>query len=161
MAESKSIAVTDSISPEKRSANMAAIRGKDTGPELTVRKAIHSDGFRFRLHRRDLPGKPDLVLPRYGVALFVHGCFGHMHKNCPDATVPKTNADFWVSKLDLFLTVTDFHLLVRRNVSNTQQMNQAVFAFRRCEDASLRHTGVDSHQGLAYYGLYDTILARE
>jgi|GEM_PF-1413327 len=84
-----------------------------------------------------------------------------MHKNCPDATVPKTNADFWVSKLDLFLTVTDFHLLVRRNVSNTQQMNQAVFAFRRCEDASLRHTGVDSHQGLAYYGLYDTILARE
>jgi DNA mismatch endonuclease (patch repair protein) len=90
----------DQVSSERRSANMAAIKGKNTGPELAVRKALHAAGFRFRLHRPDLPGKPDLVLPKYGTAVFVHGCFWHKHKYCPNARIPKTNIKFWVRKLD-------------------------------------------------------------
>ena len=106
---------------------MAAIKGKDTGPELTVRKAIHAAGFRFRLHRRDLPGKPDLVLPRYGVAIFVHGCFWHMHKNCPDATVPKTNTDFWVSKLSKNVVRDE------RNKDQLIKMGWRVYVIWECE----------------------------
>jgi DNA mismatch endonuclease, patch repair protein len=99
IAESKSIAVTDRISPEKRSANMAAIKGKDTGPELAVRKVIHAAGFRFRLHKKDLPGCPDMVLARYRTVVFVHGCFWHHHQGCADATMPKSNTDYWNRKL--------------------------------------------------------------
>lgn len=77
---------------------MSRIRGKDTGPELTVRRFLHACGFRFRLHPKELPGKPDIVLPRYRAAVFVNGCFWHVH-NCPlGAVKPKTNATFWESK---------------------------------------------------------------
>jgi DNA mismatch endonuclease (patch repair protein) len=77
---------------------MRSVRSEDTGPEIKVRCLLHRLGFRFRLHRADLPGKPDVVLPRYKVALFVHGCFFHMH-NCPRAQrEPKTNAEYWRKK---------------------------------------------------------------
>lgn len=80
---------------------MAAIRSKDTKPELIVRRAVHRRGFRFRLHRHDLPGKPDLVFPRLKLVLFVHGCFWHSHDdpNCKIARLPKSNQDFWIPKL--------------------------------------------------------------
>jgi len=81
-----------------RSATMAKVRNKDTTAEITVRKALHKRGVRFRLHRRDLPGTPDIVLPRYKLAIFVHGCFWHQHKGCRRATVPQTNTDFWQQK---------------------------------------------------------------
>jgi DNA mismatch endonuclease, patch repair protein len=77
---------------------MAAIRHKDTQPELIVRKIAHRLGYRFRIHRRDLPGRPDLVFPRYGLALFVHGCFWHRHEGCKRTTTPKANHDFWQAK---------------------------------------------------------------
>jgi DNA mismatch endonuclease, patch repair protein len=81
-----------------RSALMARIRSRDTGPELLVRKALHAAGFRFRLHRRDLPGTPDIVLPRHGTAILVHGCFWHRHEGCRMAGRPKTRTAYWDGK---------------------------------------------------------------
>ena len=78
---------------------MSRIRGKDTAPERTVRSLLHRSGFRFSLRRTDLPGKPDIVLPRFHTIVFVHGCFWHRHEGCPNAVLPKTRADFWLEKL--------------------------------------------------------------
>ena len=78
---------------------MRAVRGKDTKPERIVRRAAHALGFRFRLHRMDLPGRPDLVFPKLKIALFVHGCFWHRHKNCKKASIPVSNVEFWTAKL--------------------------------------------------------------
>lgn len=77
---------------------MSGIRGKDTRPEIIVRQALHRAGFRFRLHRKDLPGKPDIVLPKYHTVIFVHGCFWHGH-GCRYFKVPKTRTDFWLDKI--------------------------------------------------------------
>lgn len=82
----------------QRSRNMAAIGSRDTKPELFVRRQLHASGYRFRLHRRDLPGKPDIVLPRFRVAVFVHGCFWHGH-DCPNKHVPKSNSQYWSAKI--------------------------------------------------------------
>ncbi|MFZ1108975.1 MAG: DNA mismatch endonuclease Vsr [Rhodomicrobium sp.] len=91
----------DKISADERSKNMAAIRSKDMKPELAVRKLAHGLGFRFRLHRKDLPGKPDLVFPKYKAVIFVHGCFWHQHgvAGCLDGKQPKSNSNYWVPKL--------------------------------------------------------------
>ena len=83
---------------EQRSRNMSAIKSKNTKPEIAVRKLLHSMGFRFRLHRKDLPGSPDIVLPKYKTLIFVHGCFWHRHENCKYASNPKTRKEFWESK---------------------------------------------------------------
>jgi DNA mismatch endonuclease (patch repair protein) len=93
----------DPLSPAQRSALMARIRGKDTGPERMVRSLVHGLGYRFRLHRRDLPGTPDLVLPRLRTAIFVHGCFWHRHRHCRFATTPATRRIFWQEKFNLNL----------------------------------------------------------
>lgn len=92
--------MTDRLSPTHRSWNMSRIRGKDTAPELRLRSLLHRSGFRFRLHDRSLPGKPDLVLPKYRTAIFVHGCFWHRHPGCAGATTPSTRRDFWLEKLE-------------------------------------------------------------
>ena len=78
---------------------MARIRSKDTAPEMAVRKMLHAHGYRYRLHRKDLPGKPDVVLTKHRVAIFVHGCFWHQHKGCRFAATPKSNAGYWGPKL--------------------------------------------------------------
>ena len=83
---------------EQRSRNMSAIKSKNTKPEIAVRKLLHSMGYRFRLHRKDLPGSPDIVLPKYKTVIFVHGCFWHRHENCKYATTPKTRKEFWEKK---------------------------------------------------------------
>ena len=83
---------------EQRSRNMSAIKSKNTKPEITLRKLLHSMGYRFRLHRKDLPGSPDIVLPKYKTVIFVHGCFWHRHENCKYATTPKTRKEFWEKK---------------------------------------------------------------
>lgn len=88
----------DSLSREHRSWNMSRIRGKDTQPELQVRSALHRLGYRFRLNRHDLPGKPDIVLPRYQTVIFVHGCFWHRHPGCRFAYTPKSRVEFWQAK---------------------------------------------------------------
>lgn len=77
---------------------MRGIRGKDTHPELVVRSFLHRAGFRYRLHARDLPGSPDIVLPRWNAVIFVHGCFWHQHKGCPKSTLPSSNRRFWQAK---------------------------------------------------------------
>ena len=82
-----------------RSALMSRIRSSGTKPEIAVRRALHALGFRFRLHRRELPGKPDIVLPKYRLAIFVHGCFWHQHAGCRLASRPKTRGDYWEPKL--------------------------------------------------------------
>ena len=91
--------MTDVYSPAKRSAVMRRVRGKDTAPELRVRRLIWSFGGRYRLHAKDLPGKPDIVLPRRRLAVFVHGCFWHGHDCARGARVPKANRDYWLSKV--------------------------------------------------------------
>jgi len=88
----------DTISPEHRSWNMSRIRGRNTRPEMLVRSLLHSLGYRFRLNRKDIPGKPDILLPKYRTAIFVHGCFWHRHKDCGLAYEPKSNSDFWGKK---------------------------------------------------------------
>ncbi len=90
---------TDVYSPEKRSAVMRRVKGKDTAPELKVRKALTGLGARYRLHRKDLPGSPDIVLPGRRLALFVHGCFWHGHDCSRGARVPKANRDYWLAKV--------------------------------------------------------------
>ncbi|MDK9558021.1 DNA mismatch endonuclease Vsr [Marinobacter sp. M216] len=82
-----------------RSRNMAAIKGKNTKPEVWLRKELFKRGFRYRLHRKDLPGKPDIVLPKYRAVIFVHGCFWHGHLGCPLFRIPSTRSEFWKEKI--------------------------------------------------------------
>ena len=89
----------DPFTLSQRHKCMSAIRGKNTKPEILVRKGLHARGFRFRLHNKKLPGSPDIVLPKYGVAIMVNGCFWHRHKGCRYATKPKTNIEFWETKI--------------------------------------------------------------
>ena len=91
--------MTDVYGPEKRSAVMRQVKGKDTSPELKVRKALTGLGARYRLHRKDLPGSPDIVLPGRRLAIFVHGCFWHGHDCARGARVPKQNREYWVAKV--------------------------------------------------------------
>lgn len=92
--------MADRISAEHRSWNMSRIRGKDTKPEIVLRSLMHRAGFRYRLYDKRLPGKPDLVLPKYRTAIFVNGCYWHRHEGCQKATTPKTNAAFWTKKFE-------------------------------------------------------------
>ncbi|QOZ77970.1 very short patch repair endonuclease [Bradyrhizobium sp. CCBAU 53351] len=89
----------DRMTTEQRSRVMSRVRGRDTAPEMTVRRIAHALGLRFRLHRRDLPGTPDLVFPKSRTAVFVHGCFWHRHPGCSRASMPQTRIEFWRSKL--------------------------------------------------------------
>lgn len=89
----------DRLSPEERSAHMRLIRERDTKPELIVRRTAHHLGYRFRLHRRDLPGSPDLIFPRLRKVIMVHGCFWHRHEGCRHARLPKTRLHYWLPKL--------------------------------------------------------------
>ncbi|MEE4306972.1 very short patch repair endonuclease [Pseudomonas alliivorans] len=90
--------MTDVVDAATRSRMMAGIQGKNTSPELLIRKALHARGFRFRIHAKHLPGKPDLVLPKYNAAIFVHGCFWHGH-DCRFFKVPQTRPEFWLEKI--------------------------------------------------------------
>jgi DNA mismatch endonuclease, patch repair protein len=88
----------DSLSKSRRSWNMSKIRGKDTKPEINVRSLLHRLGYRFRLNRKDIPGKPDIALPKYKTVIYVHGCFWHRHEGCKLAYTPKSNLGFWEAK---------------------------------------------------------------
>lgn len=90
--------MTDIVDSQTRSRMMAGIRGKDTKPELTLRRSLHALGFRYRLHVRGIPGKPDLVLPKHRAVIFVNGCFWHRHPDCRYASTPSKRAEFWASK---------------------------------------------------------------
>ncbi|WP_297730310.1 very short patch repair endonuclease [uncultured Maricaulis sp.] len=90
--------MTDIVDRKTRSRMMAGIGGKDTKPELVLRRALHARGLRYRLHTKNLPGKPDIVLPKHKAVIFVHGCFWHRHPGCRYATTPATRAEFWAEK---------------------------------------------------------------
>lgn len=114
------------VTPE-RSRNMAAIRGKDTAPELAVRRMLHGMGLRFRLHRKELPGRPDIVLPRHRTVVFVHGCFWHRHQGCRFTTTPKTRREFWQAKFDGNVARD------RRNQAELVQLGWRVIVVWECE----------------------------
>lgn len=119
--------MVDHVSTAKRSEIMRSVRSKNTRPEMVVRRAAHSLGLRFRLFRKDLPGCPDLVFPRWKTVIFVHGCFWHRHDGCSKATVPKTNAGFWLSKFDAN---------VHRDLENEkklQKLGWRVFVIWQCQ----------------------------
>jgi DNA mismatch endonuclease (patch repair protein) len=103
------------LSVEARRQMMAGFTSKNTKPEMLVRRVLHRLGYRFRLHRRDLPGKPDIVLPRHGLAILVHGCFWHQHTGCRDARMPRTRQDYWTAKF-------------KRNVERDEQTVMALTA---------------------------------
>ena len=90
----------DKIDTKRRSKNMEAIRSKDTEPELIVRKILYKNGFRYRVHKKDLPGTPDIYISKLNLAIFVHGCFWHRHDECVDGHIPKSNSDYWREKLE-------------------------------------------------------------
>jgi DNA mismatch endonuclease (patch repair protein) len=92
--------MADNLTAQQRRLNMSRVKGRDTKPELLVRSIVHGLGYRFRLHGKGLPGRPDLVLPRHGKVIFVHGCFWHGHAGCRRAARPSTNREFWDRKID-------------------------------------------------------------
>ena len=91
--------MSDKLTKERRSWNMSRIKGKDTEIEVAVRKQLFSYGYRYRKNDKNLPGKPDIVFPKYKTVIFVHGCFWHLHSDCKIARIPKSNTDFWIDKL--------------------------------------------------------------
>ena len=107
----------DTLTPRERSERMSRVRGKDTKPELTVRRLVHGMGYRYRLHRRDLPGIPDLVFQRRKKVLFIHGCYWHRHPDpqCKLARLPKSRLDFWKPKLEANR---------QRDLSNTHELSR-------------------------------------
>lgn len=92
--------MADVHTKEQRSYNMSRIKGKDTKPEMLVRKFLHANGYRYRLHDKRLPGKPDIVLPKYKTVIFIHGCFWHGHSGCRYYVVPKTRTEWWLNKIN-------------------------------------------------------------
>jgi len=118
---------------DQRSRNMSAIKSKNTKPEIEVRKLLHSLGYRFRLHRKDLPGTPDIVLPKYKTVIFVHGCFWHRHENCKYASIPKTRTEFWENK---------FKENMKRdkvNQTNLFKLGWKIFIVWECELKRINH----------------------
>lgn len=98
-----------------RSYNMSRIKGKNTKPEMLVRRFLHASGYRYKLHDKKLIGKPDIVLPKYKTLIFVHGCFWHGHKNCKFYVVPKSNTDWWLNKIHTNIANDDKAQSVLRN----------------------------------------------
>ncbi|RYG87552.1 MAG: DNA mismatch endonuclease Vsr [Alphaproteobacteria bacterium] len=125
--------MVDRLTPERRSWLMSRVKSKNTSPEMRARRLAHAIGLRFRLHRRELPGKPDLIFPRYRVALFVHGCFWHRHPGCTKASTPKSRTPFWETK---------FQRNVERDKENEAQLTALgwrVLVIWECETKSDGH----------------------
>jgi len=117
----------DIWSKEKRSQVMSHIHSKDTKPEMAVRSLLHRMGYRFRLHKRELPGCPDIVLPKYNCVIFVHGCFWHLHEGCRDGTIPKTQHEKWKLKLERNVERDKLHY------EELQKMGWKVLVIWECE----------------------------
>lgn len=124
--------MADFLTPEERSARMSRIRGKDTVPELALRRALHGMGFRYRLHGEGLPGRPDMVMRRHKAVVFVHGCFWHRHAGCKIAATPKSNIEFWSRKFEANVQRD------KRNISDLTDLGWRVFVAWECELAPAR-----------------------
>ncbi|VBB05621.1 dna mismatch endonuclease vsr [Lucifera butyrica] len=116
----------DRFTREERSRIMSRVKGKNTGPEIKIRSTLHSLGFRFRLNRKDLPGKPDIVLPKYKAVIFVHGCFWHGH-SCKRGHRPQTNEEFWNKKIDGNIKRDQV------NMNNLEKLGWRVLVIWQCE----------------------------
>lgn len=130
---------TDVHSPETRSYNMSRIRGRNTKPEVKLRSMLHRAGFRFRIHDSRLPGKPDIVLPRYKSVIFMNGCFWHRHEGCRYCTHPKTRTDFWEKK---------FADTVLRDQIKSQQLRDAGWTVLVVWECDMKHDPDGVLQGL-------------
>lgn len=117
----------DVVDEATRSKMMGNIKAKNTQPEIIVRKYLHANGYRFRLHRKDLPGNPDIVLPKLKTCIFVHGCFWHRHTNCKFSTIPKSRTEFWQDK---FSKTVERDL---RHISQLQSEGWSVLIIWECE----------------------------
>lgn len=117
----------DKYPPDQRSRVMRRVGSKDTKPEMVVRRLLHRAGFRFRLHRKDLPGRPDIVLAKWRVVILVHGCFWHQHPGCPRSVRPTSNVDFWTKKLDRNVTRD------RENIEKLEAAGWRVFTAWECQ----------------------------
>ncbi len=106
--------MADVHSKAVRSYNMSRIKGKDTKPEMLVRRFLHGHGYRYKLHDKTLPGKPDIVLPKYNTVIFIHGCFWHGHSNCKYYVVPKTRTGWWLAKINGNIANDKKHLTALR-----------------------------------------------
>lgn len=131
--------MVDVVDTGTRSRMMAAIKGKDTKPELALRRALHACGLRYRLHSAKLPGRPDIVLPRHRVVVFVHGCFWHRHEGCRFASDPATRQDFWQAK---------FAANVARDQRNRAELEAASWRVATVWECSIRRLGAPSVAGL-------------
>lgn len=137
--------MVDVVDKATRSRMMSGIRGKNTSPEMTVRRFLHGKGLRYRLHVKDMPGKPDLVFPKHGVALFVHGCFWHRHPGCRYSTTPASNQEFWLAKFD------DNVRRDREAVKKLKKVGWRVFVVWECQitdkilDALFRKIKITEH----------------
>ncbi|MGH1448805.1 MAG: very short patch repair endonuclease [Pseudomonadaceae bacterium] len=121
----------DIVDQPTRSRMMAGIKGKDTKPEMAVRRYLHACGYRFRLHRKDLPGKPDIVLAKLKTCIFVHGCFWHRHIGCRYATTPKTRQNFWSEK---------FRATVARDLRAVQALEDAGWRVLIVWECEIKHS---------------------
>ena len=132
--------MTDNLTRSTRSLHMSRIRGRDTQPELIVRRGLHRAGLRFRLHRRDLPGRPDIVLPKYNAVVFVNGCFWHRHKGCHLAYIPKSRGEFWSAKFATNVARD------RNSARKLRKLGWRVFVIWECKLRSehSRQTTIDS-----------------
>ena len=117
----------DKVSKEKRSEIMRKVRSKNTAPELKIRSLLHALGYRFRLHRKDLPGRPDIILPKYKTVIFVHGCFWHGHKDCKKSKLPLTKTEQWKRKI---LTNMERDT---RNIADLEKLGWNVIVIWTCE----------------------------
>jgi DNA mismatch endonuclease (patch repair protein) len=124
--------LADIVDAKTRSRMMAGIRGINTTPEVRLRKALHGAGFRFRLHPAKLPRRPDIVLPKFRAAIFVHGCFWHRHEGCRNASIPKSNAAFWAKK---------FARNVERDAMNRAELKQAGWRVAINWECAIRRSG--------------------
>lgn len=123
----------DTFSPKERSDIMRRVQSKNTTPEMTVRSLLHRLGFRFRLHRKDLPGNPDIILPKHSTVVFVHGCFWHRHAGCSRASTPATRRDYWLPK---------FKRTVERDRATRKELSQLGWNVIVVWECELRDKGV-------------------
>lgn len=119
--------MTDILTPNKRSKLMSKVRCRDTKPEWILRCGLHRIGFRYRLKNNHLPGKPDLVFPKFNAAVFVHGCFWHRHPDCKDTSMPKSNVDFWEKKFNENIERD------KRNIKQLEELGWRILVVWECE----------------------------
>lgn len=124
----------DIFTPEQRHKVMAAVKGRDTKPEILIRKLLFSLGYRFRIQRKDLPGKPDIVLPRHKTAIFVNGCFWHQHPGCAASRIPASNTEYWAAKLSRNAERD------RKNYALLREMGWRVIVIWECEIKTILQT---------------------